>query len=227
MKLSFFCFCATAICAAGHVFAAGTVTYGTLLEESNGDASPRVLIGKSIVVEAVGFGELGFFTSRGKSLAFICKSGDKALIASKPKATTFSGTTVASKGWDGTTVWTLANCQVGAIPMIAVPAVGANAAVMKIKGDGNTVGSPSKPSLQLLQGLVFSDKDAGGWFFGLKIPGRKIVRLTYASDGSSKALLELEEGGNVVVARGYVGTYPDGSLAFDNARDVEITALPK
>lgn len=96
------------------VLAATNIAYDELRAQSMGDATPRTLIGKSVVVAATSFGELGFATAKGKELTFICKSGDKALTAKRPKPITFTGTTVSAQGWEGTTIWSLANCQPGA-----------------------------------------------------------------------------------------------------------------
>lgn len=222
--------CALACCSLPAV-AAESISYDALLNQSNGDATPRSLLGKNITVAAKGYGELGFFTAKGKELTFVCKTGDKALTAKKPKPQTFTGTLQDFQGWEGATVWTLTNCEPGAgtassaAPASRASAVGVSA--VTIKGDGNSTGSPLKPKLQTLEGTVFADKDPGGWYFGIKAAGKKPVRLSYQGDAFSKALLGMEEKNQTVKATGYVGNYSDGSAAFDNARDVVIEVIAK
>lgn len=220
-----------AVCFVAPVLAASPITYDALLSQSNGDATPRSLMGRSVVVAATKYGELGFTTAKGKELTFLCKSGDKSLTGKKPKPTTFTGTTISAQGWEGATVWSLSDCQPGASAAqeLAAASVGTvpGATTIKIKGDADPTGSPPKATQQTIQGVVFSDKDPGGWYFGLKVPGKKSVRLTYSTDAVAKTLVALEDNGQTVVATGFVGTYPGGTVAFDNARDVEVKVLAK
>jgi len=91
--------------------AAERITYDKLDKESLGDASPRSLINKIVEVPATSFSELGFVVRKNSYMRFVCTSGDKSLTGNRPKAMTFEGTTVSAQGWDGLTIWTLANCQ--------------------------------------------------------------------------------------------------------------------
>ena len=89
---------------------AESVSYATLEENSNGDATSSKFFGKTVDVKPSKFSQLGFVVPK-SDMTFVCKSGDKILTSTKPKAVSFQGTTVSAMGWDGITVWTLANCQ--------------------------------------------------------------------------------------------------------------------
>mgnify|MGYP000877989391 CR=1 FL=1 len=156
---------------AGTVLAADRISYDKLEAGSLGDATPKSLMGKTIEVSATRFGTLGFEARKNSYLRFACESGDKSLTAKKPKITTFEGTTARAQGWDGLTIWWLADCQV----------VGANPA----RNDSKAAGSGSKKMEYVTgnrdwQGLVtVSSRDA---------PNPKVV----ISTGSAHGTCDLE-----------------------------------
>lgn len=91
--------------------AADFVSLDEVIKGSLGDASARVLVGKSVVVNPTRFGELGFAIAKANDVTFVCRSGEKTLTAKKPKAISFEGVLAKAQGWEGTTIWEVKDCK--------------------------------------------------------------------------------------------------------------------
>lgn len=210
---------------------AATITYDELRSQSLGDASPSNLIGRSIQVNPVNFSDLGFYTAKSKDIYFACESGDKSLISTdekpKPKVVPFYGVTKRAQGWDGSTIWYLDNCRIGSMQTSVPkqPSSSSGVLALRIKGDGDQTGSPDNAKLRTVEGIIFRDRDPGGWFYGVELPNKKSVKVTYEHSENYKVLSSLEEKGVKVAVSGYIGIYSDGDQAFDTARDIEIRAI--
>ena len=210
---------------------ATTITYDELRIQSLGDASPSNLIGRLIQVHPVSFSDLGFYTAKSKDIYFACESGDKSLISTdekpKPKAVPFYGVTTRAQGWDGSTIWYLDNCRMGSMQTAVPkqPSLSSGVVALRIKGDGEQAGSPNNAKLRTVEGFIFRDRDPGGWFYGVELPNKKSVKVTYEHSADHKVLSSLEENGVKVAVSGYIGIYPDGDQAFDTARDIEIRSI--
>lgn len=88
------------------------VTVDQLAKDSIGDASSTSLLGRTVSINPVRFGELGFMVAKQPDITFVCQSGDKSLTGRKPQLVGFKGVTTKAQGWDATTVWHLKDCQV-------------------------------------------------------------------------------------------------------------------
>lgn len=94
------------------VLAQTSVTVDQLAKDSMGDASSTSLLGRTVIINPVRFGELGFMVAEQPDITFVCQSGDKSLTGRKPRLVAFKGVTTKAQGWDGATVWHLKDCQV-------------------------------------------------------------------------------------------------------------------
>ena len=92
-------------------FAATPISYSDLISVSLGDSSPDTAIDRLVTVLNAKNSDFGYFGRREDNTAFLCDSGDPALVKSKLKRATFRGTTVGAQGYEGLTIWKLKDCQ--------------------------------------------------------------------------------------------------------------------
>ena len=101
----------SSIAKAAPVAVSATVTYANLVAYSLDDANQKTPVGKSVQIGVTGKTELGYFAKKSDAVTFVCSSGDKILTGNKPAKGIVQGTLTKATGWEGSTVWTLKDCQ--------------------------------------------------------------------------------------------------------------------
>lgn len=120
---------------------AKTIPYSTLVQYAKNDSEAPGATGKTVQVDIVGKGEVGYFANKYDQTTFVCDSGDKVLASHKKAKGLIEGTIATSQYWEGSTVYSLKNCQFvkpsspNAITGVALPTA-AKKRVYEIGGKG-------------------------------------------------------------------------------------------
>ena len=90
-----------------------TVTYLELIKiQSSTFDGDRQTYGKTVQVAVNGKGDLGYFLKKSDAITFVCDSGDKTLTANRTFKGTVQGVVYKNTNWEGTTVYSMKNCQI-------------------------------------------------------------------------------------------------------------------
>lgn len=73
-----------------------------------------------------------------------------------------------------------------------------------------------------ISGKIVRDKNGGGWFYALVVPGKKPIRIDIETEANYKAFEKISDTDALFLVKGDVGTFPGGDKAFDTTKLLTI-----
>ena len=92
-----------------------------------------------------------------------------------------------------------------------------------------STGGSSEPREQFIKlesvefaGKIVRDRNGGGWFYALVVPGRKPIRIENETEKNYKSFEKIVDTDLVFLVKGDIGTFSGGSKAFDTTKPLSI-----